>query len=49
MAFDHTPTTAAPDAAELMGRVERVRARMAEQNLDCYVVYDPVNVFYLTA
>jgi len=48
MAFDLTPTTAAPDAAELAGRMERVRAKMAEQNLDCYVAYDPVNVFYMT-
>lgn len=48
MAFDVTPMTASPDAAELAGRLEKVRARMAEEKLDYCVAYDPVNVFYLT-
>jgi Xaa-Pro dipeptidase len=42
------PITAPPSAAELGGRLERVRARMAEQGLDTYVSVDPVNVYYLT-
>jgi len=48
MAFDLTPITAAPDAAELAGRLEKVRSRMAAENLDYCVAYDPVNVYYLT-
>ncbi len=48
MTTELTPTTAAPDAEELAGRLAKVRAQMAEQNLDVYVSYDPVNVFYLT-
>ncbi len=42
------PITAAPDAAELANRLARVREKMAEENLDYYVAFDPVNVFYLT-
>lgn len=48
MAFDLTPITAAPDAAELAGRLTRVREKMAAENLDYYVAYDPVNIFYMT-
>lgn len=48
MAFDLTPVTVAPDAAELASRLEKVRARMSEENLDYCVAYDPVNVYYLT-
>ena len=48
MTLELTPTTAAPDAAELAGRLARVRQMMAEQDLDYYVAFDPVNVFYLT-
>ena len=48
MTFDLTPNTTAPDAEELSGRLSRVREKMENQNLDYYVVYDPVNVFYLT-
>ena len=43
-----TPVTSAPDATELAGRLAKVRGKMAEENLDCYVAYDPVNVYYLT-
>jgi Xaa-Pro dipeptidase len=42
-----TPVTAAPDAAELAARLVKVREKMAEENLAYYVVYDPVNVYYL--
>ena len=43
-----TPTTTAPDAAELAARLARVREKMKAENLDTYVAYDPVNVYYLT-
>jgi len=48
MTTELKPITAAPDAAELAGRLTRVRAKMAEENLDYYVAYNPVNVFYMT-
>ena len=40
--------TAVPDEKELSGRLEKIRRRMVEQDLDIYVSYDPVNIFYLT-
>jgi Xaa-Pro dipeptidase len=42
------PIVAPPDASEMSLRLERVRARMAEEQLDAYVVHCPDNVFYLT-
>lgn len=42
------PITAPPDAAEMAGRLARVRERMAGEGLDAYVVHCPDNVFYLT-
>ena len=42
------PITSPPDKAELAGRLEKVRALMAERNLDYYISFDPVNVYYLT-
>ncbi len=42
------PITSPPDKAELDQRLERVRALMAEKDLDYYVSFDPVNVYYLT-
>jgi Xaa-Pro dipeptidase len=42
------PITSPPDKEELAGRLERVRALMAERGLDYYVSFDPVNVYYLT-
>lgn len=48
MTIELNPITAASDAAELAGRLARVREKMAEENLDYYVAYDPVNVFYMT-
>ncbi|RJP75571.1 MAG: aminopeptidase P family protein [Candidatus Abyssobacteria bacterium SURF_17] len=42
------PIAAPPSAEELNRRLEKVRALMLEQNLDYYVSFDPVNVYYLT-
>jgi Xaa-Pro dipeptidase len=42
------PITSPPDKEELAGRLEKVRALMAERNLDLYVSFDPVNIYYLT-
>lgn len=42
------PITAPPSREELAGRLEKVRGLMAEQGLDYYVSFDPVNVYYLT-
>jgi Xaa-Pro dipeptidase len=42
------PIVTPPDAAEMALRVERVRARMAAEALDAYVVHCPDNVYYLT-
>jgi Xaa-Pro dipeptidase len=43
------PVASPPDKNELRARLDRVRALMATQNLDRYVVFDPVNVYYLTS
>lgn len=40
--------TAAPDEKELAGRLEKVRNLMELENLDVYVSFDPVNIYYLT-
>lgn len=40
--------TLPPDESEMRKRLERVQKQMAEQDLDVYVSYDPVNVYYLT-
>lgn len=42
------PITATPDAAELAGRLAKVRVLMARENIDLYVSYDPINIYYLT-
>ncbi len=42
------PITLPPDQLELADRLMRVRALMAESDLDYYVAFDPVNVYYLT-
>ncbi len=42
------PITLPPDQLELRERLERVRALMAECDLDYYVAFDPINVYYLT-
>lgn len=43
-----SPITTPPDKSELDGRLARVRALMEQKNLDYYVSFDPVNVYYLT-
>lgn len=40
--------TAPPDGEELAGRLERIRHWMRQENLDYYVSFDPVNIYYLT-
>jgi Xaa-Pro dipeptidase len=42
------PITAPPDREELAGRLARVRLLMEEKNLDYYISFDPVNIYYLT-
>ena len=42
------PVTSQPSKGELETRLERVQALMREQGLDCYVSFDPVNIYYLT-
>ena len=38
----------APSKAELSKRLEKVRELMIAENLDYYVSFDPVNIYYLT-
>lgn len=40
--------TSPPSREELSDRLERVREKMKEQDLDYYVSFDPVNIYYLT-
>jgi Xaa-Pro dipeptidase len=40
--------TSQPSKGELATRLDRVQALMREQELDCYVCFDPVNIYYLT-
>ena len=42
------PIASPPSKEELFGRLEKVRALMAERNFDYYVSFDPVNIYYLT-
>ncbi|MFX1480515.1 MAG: aminopeptidase P family N-terminal domain-containing protein, partial [Promethearchaeota archaeon] len=37
-----------PSREELSNRLKKVRFSMQEQNLDYYVAFDPVNIYYLT-
>jgi len=37
-----------PSQEELYSRLEKVRTLMTQQNLDYYVSFDPVNIYYLT-
>lgn len=48
MKQDLHPITTAPDENEMSGRLAKVREMMATQQLDYYISYDPVNVYYLT-
>ncbi len=42
------PITTPPSSEELDGRLSRVRMQMNELELDYYVSFDPVNIYYLT-
>jgi len=42
------PVTSPPGREELAARLDKVRGRMREANLDYYVAFDPVNIYYLT-
>jgi Xaa-Pro dipeptidase len=42
------PVTAPPSSEELAMRLDKVRILMREQDLDYYVSFDPVNIYYLT-
>ncbi len=46
----HFPSaiTGSPPASELATRLDAVRTLMDDQSLDCYVSFDPVNIYYLT-
>ena len=37
-----------PSREELSNRLEKVRILMKEQNLDYYIAFNPVNIYYLT-
>jgi Xaa-Pro aminopeptidase len=40
--------TAPPEKEELAGRLAKVRALMEEKEIDYYISFDPVNIYYLT-
>ena len=42
------PITAPPEKEELAGRLAKVRALMEEKEIDYYISFDPVNIYYLT-
>ncbi|HPV98795.1 MAG TPA: Xaa-Pro peptidase family protein [Spirochaetota bacterium] len=42
------PICTPPEKEELAGRLAKVRALMESKKLDCYVSFDPVNIYYLT-
>jgi Xaa-Pro dipeptidase len=42
------PITEAPGKDELASRLAQVQGLMSDEALDCYVSFDPVNVYYLT-
>ena len=46
--IDLTPTHVKPSQDELFARLEKLRARMATEGIDHYVMIDPDNVFFLT-
>ncbi len=39
---------APPSKKELSNRLNKVRLLMEKENLDVYVSFDPVNIYYLT-
>jgi len=42
------PIKTAPSMDELSNRLEKVRKLMKKENLDYYISFDPVNIYYLT-
>lgn len=42
------PITEAPSREELAGRLAKVQDRMADEEFDIYVSFEPVNIYYLT-
>ncbi len=42
------PITAPPSKEELSNRLDKVRILMEKENLDYYISFDPVNIYYLT-
>ncbi|MFX1281105.1 MAG: M24 family metallopeptidase [Promethearchaeota archaeon] len=42
------PITDPPSKEELLNRLQKVRVLMKQNNLDFYVSFDPVNIYYLT-
>ena len=42
------PIKTPPSREELEGRLEKVRSFMRAKRMDCYVSFDPVNIYYLT-
>jgi len=42
------PITAKPSKEELGARLEKVRGLMEKQNLDYYISFSPINIYYLT-
>ena len=42
------PTSAPPTEEELQARITRVQEKITARGYDCYVSFDPVNIYYLT-
>lgn len=40
--------TSPPSSEELSNRLKNIRRLMKEQNLDYYISFNPVNIYYLT-
>jgi len=40
--------TAPPSQEELSNRLKKIRILMNKENLDYYVSFDPINIYYLT-
>ena len=48
MKVNYKAITSPPNKEELTNRLEKVRILMERQNLDYYISFDPVNIYYLT-
>jgi Xaa-Pro dipeptidase len=44
----YKPIKTPPNKAELTNRLDNIKHLMKKENLDYYVVFDPVNIYYLT-